>query len=94
MTYQWKHNNTLLEKETSTVLNIRNVQISNVGEYYCIVTAKNNATVVSDVAHLSVHGMIKMLSIRCKTVTGLVVVIVTVFMQLSHRQVIATYVNV
>ncbi|XP_065918159.1 basement membrane-specific heparan sulfate proteoglycan core protein-like isoform X2 [Dysidea avara] len=55
VTYQWKHNNTLLKNQTSTVLNIRNVQMSSIGEYYCIVAAKNNATVVSDVARLTVH---------------------------------------
>ena len=58
VTYQWKHNSMILDNETSTVLSINDVQMSNIGEYYCIVTSTdNNATVISDVARLSVHGM-------------------------------------
>ena len=59
VTYLWKHNSMILENETSTVLSINDVEMSNAGEYYCIVIASNsNATVISDVARLSVHGMI------------------------------------
>ena len=37
-TYQWRHNGTIISRETEDTLMITNVMESNSGEYECIVT--------------------------------------------------------
>ena len=42
VTYEWLHNGTILENDTSAILSIRNAQWSDAGVLYCRVTTINN----------------------------------------------------
>ena len=53
--YQWKHNGTVLENETSAILSISNVQWNKTGVYICM-TVKGNVFVESDGGYLTVLG--------------------------------------
>ena len=57
MMYQWAHNGTVLENETSPILNIANVQWNETGMYYCLVTTKDsNVSVKSNNVYLNISG--------------------------------------
>ena len=57
MMYQWGHNGTVLENETSPILSITNVQWNETGIYYCMMTTKNNnVSVKSNDVHLIISG--------------------------------------
>ena len=56
MVYQWKHNESILENETSPNLTITNVQWNETGKYYCMVTAKSDVSVKSNKVYLNITG--------------------------------------
>ena len=53
-TYQWRHNGTIISRETEDTLMITNVMESDSGEYECIVTNQFGDTDISHVVTLMV----------------------------------------
>ena len=56
VTYEWLHNGTTLEDETSAILSIRNAQWSDAGVLHCIVTTINNISMESNSINLTILG--------------------------------------
>ena len=54
VTYHWEHNETILNNETSAILQITNVQWNKTGGYCCTVTTKSNVSVKSDKSYLMI----------------------------------------
>ena len=55
VTYQWEHNETsILNNETSEILQITDVQWNKTGVYHCIVTTESNVSVKSNKGDLTV----------------------------------------